>query len=133
MSKFEESELAKSKKELQKQAEIEGQISQDDINERIKKELNVYKNCLENEESDSDKTKKKEKKRKDSTESNSSSKSNKDDDSYNESEHKKHHHHNHNHNKLFIEQLMKNLGFDDHDIKKMKERANENNEENNPK
>jgi len=54
MSKFEESELAKSKKELQKQAEIEGQISQDDINERIKKELNVYKNCLENEDENVD-------------------------------------------------------------------------------
>lgn len=50
MSKFELSELAKSKKDLQKEAENEGQLSQDTINEKIKKELNIYKNCMEEED-----------------------------------------------------------------------------------
>ena len=48
MSKFDESQIAKTKKEVEKELENEGQITQDNINQKIKKELKVYKESLEN-------------------------------------------------------------------------------------
>ena len=50
MSKFDESQIAKTKKEVEKELENEGQITQDNINQKMKKELKVYKESLEVEE-----------------------------------------------------------------------------------
>ena len=48
MSKFDESQIAKTKKEVEKELENEGQITQENINQKMKKELKVYKESLEN-------------------------------------------------------------------------------------
>ena len=48
LSEFEQSQIAKTKKELlEKELEKKGQITQDNINEKIKKEIKMYKDDLE--------------------------------------------------------------------------------------
>ena len=46
MSKFDESQIAKTKKQVEEELESEGQITQDSINKRMKNELKDYKNSL---------------------------------------------------------------------------------------
>jgi hypothetical protein len=46
MSKFDESQIAKTKKQVEEELESEGQITQDSINKRLKNELKDYKNSL---------------------------------------------------------------------------------------
>ena len=46
MSKFDESQIAKTKKQVEEELESEGQITQDNINKRMKNELKDYKNSL---------------------------------------------------------------------------------------
>ena len=48
MSKFDESLIAKTKEQVEKEMENEGKITQENINQKIKKELKEYKECYEN-------------------------------------------------------------------------------------
>ena len=52
LSKFDESLIAKTKEQVEKELESEGQITQENINEKIKKELKNYKEYSENKNND---------------------------------------------------------------------------------
>ena len=57
MSKFDQSQIAKTKKQVEKELENEGQITQDNINERMKNELKDYKDSIKPEEEEDNENK----------------------------------------------------------------------------